>query len=226
MAGASAWPARYFVAVSQSGRSPDLVRTADAARAAGALCLAIVNAPESPLAAACELVIDIAAGPERSVAATKTVVAMLAASLALTAAWSGDGAMARAAQNLPERLARAVALDWSALVNALTDRDRVLTVGRGPGLAIASEAALKLSEVAGIAGLAYSSAELFHGPRVLAGPAMPVLGFVQDDVGRPGTVGCARANWRQAGGPVLAAGADAPGLTALPSCSPSTRMPT
>jgi glucosamine--fructose-6-phosphate aminotransferase (isomerizing) len=208
-----------FVAVSQSGRSPDLLRTAEAARDAGALCLAIVNAPDSPLAAASELVIDIDAEPERSVAATKTVIATMAASLALTSAWSGDRAMARAARNLPERLERAVALDWSVLVTALAGQDRVLAVGRGPGLAVAAEAALKLSEVAGIAGLAYSSAELSHGPRVLAGPAMPVLGFVQDDAAKAGTVGVLR-ELADLGVPVLAAGADGAGVTALPVLPP------
>ncbi len=203
-----------FVAVSQSGRSPDLVRQTEEARASGAFCLALVNAPASPLAAACDMVIDVAAGPERSVAATKTVIATLAAALALTAAWTGDGVMAAAAQALPERLARAMELDWSALARVLAGIDRALVVGRGPGLAIASEAALKLSETTGIAGLAYSSAELSHGPRVLAGPHMPVLGFVQHDAARAGTLALLRDLAGHA--PVLAAGADGEGIAALP----------
>lgn len=204
-----------FIAISQSGRSPDLIRQAEAAREAGALCLAMVNDPASPLAAACELVIDLAAGPERSVAATKTVLASLAAGLALTAAWTGDAAMASAAQRLPDRLDAAASLDWSPLAALLGRIDRLFTVGRGPGLAIASEAALKLAETAGVTGLAYSSAELSHGPRALAGAHFPALGFVQDDAARSGTLAIL-GELAALGIPVLAAGAVAPEVTALP----------
>jgi glucosamine--fructose-6-phosphate aminotransferase (isomerizing) len=208
-----------FVGISQSGESPDLLRSADRARAGGALCLAMVNAPDSPLARACDLVIDIQAGPERSVAATKTVIASLAASLALTAAWTSDAVMAQAAAALPERLAQALALDWSPLVAALSPCDRMIAVGRGPGLAIAAEAALKLSETAAIAGLAYSSAELAHGPRALAGAAMPVLGFVQRDAGQPGTLALLQA-LAASGSAVLVAGAE-PGPGTLPTLPPA-----
>jgi len=206
-----------FVAISQSGASPDLLRCAEAARAGGALCLAIVNAPASPLAALCDLVIDIDAGPERSVAATKTVLASLAAGLALAAGWTGDAGMAHAAERLGDRLGQALELDWSPLVAALAPADRMLSVGRGPGLAIAAEAALKLSEVAGLAGLAYSSAELAHGPRALAGPAMPILGFVQRDAGRAATLALLDV-LAQAGSPVRVAGGD--GAHALPTLAP------
>ncbi len=204
-----------FIAISQSGRSPDLIRQTEAAREAGALCVAMVNDPASPLAAACELVIDLAAGPERSVAATKSVLASLAAALALTAAWTGDAAMAAAAQRLPDRLDAAAGLDWSPLAALLGRVDRLFTVGRGPGLAIASEAALKLAETAAVAGLAYSSAELAHGPRALAGAHFPVLGFVQDDAARPGTLAIL-GELAALGIPVLAAGSAAPGVAALP----------
>jgi glucosamine--fructose-6-phosphate aminotransferase (isomerizing) len=208
-----------FVAISQSGRSPDLLRATEEARAAGALTLAIVNDPAAPLAAACEIALDIAAGPERSVAATKTVLASLAAGLALAAAWTGDAALAVALRRLPERLAEAAALDWSALAAELGRVDRMFTVGRGPGLAIAAEAALKLAETTGIAGLAYSSAELSHGPRALAGPGFPVLGFVQDDAGRAGTAALL-AELAAQGTPVFAAGLAGPGMCALPVVAP------
>jgi glucosamine--fructose-6-phosphate aminotransferase (isomerizing) len=208
-----------FIAISQSGSSPDLIRSAEAARAAGALTLALVNDPSAPLATACELVLGIAAGPERSVAATKTVLASLAAGLALIAAWADDTALWAALDRLPERLAAATTLDWSALTAALTGADRAFVIGRGPGLAIASEAALKLAEVAGIAGLAYSSAELSHGPRALAGPDFPALGFIQDDAARPGTEALL-AELASAGSPVLAAGAVGPGMASLPTLPP------
>jgi glucosamine--fructose-6-phosphate aminotransferase (isomerizing) len=208
-----------FVAISQSGRSPDLIASAEAARAAGALTLALVNDEASPLAAACEAALGVKAGPERSVAATKSVLATLAGTLALTAAWTGDATLAAAIARLPERLAGALPLDWSALGDRLARSDRMFTVGRGPGLAVASEAALKLAETDGIAGLAYSSAELPHGPRTLAGPDFPVLGFVQDDAGRDGTT-TLLSDLAARGTPVLAAGANGPGVGELPTVPP------
>jgi len=205
-----------FVAISQSGRSPDLIRQTEDARASGALTLAIVNDSASPLAAACEVVLDIKAGPERSVAATKTVLASLAAALALVAAWTGDTALAAALARLPERLAAAVALDWSPLAAELARVDRMFTVGRGPGLAIAAEAALKLAETTGVAGLAYSSAELSHGPRALAGADFPLLAFAQADAGRAGTAALL-GDLAALGAPVFAAGLAGAGIHALPT---------
>jgi glucosamine--fructose-6-phosphate aminotransferase (isomerizing) len=208
-----------FIAISQSGHSPDLIASAEAARAAGALTLGIVNDPASPLAHACELVLDIAAGPERSVAATKTVLASLTAGLALLAAWTDDAALRAALGRLPARLEAASALDWSVLTAEIARVDRMFTIGRGPGLAIASEAALKLAETTGVAGLAYSAAELSHGPRALAGPAFPVLGFVQDDAGRAGTAALLD-DLAGRGTPVFAAGLSGRGIVALPTVPP------
>jgi glucosamine--fructose-6-phosphate aminotransferase (isomerizing) len=208
-----------FVAISQSGRSPDLIRQTQDARAGGALTLAIVNDIASPLAQACELAIDIAAGPERSVAATKTVLASLAAGLALVSAWTGDARLAAAMARLPERLAAAGALDWSPLTDELVRVENMFTVGRGPGLAIAAEAALKLAETTGVAGLAYSSAELSHGPRALAGPDFPLLGFAQDDAGRAGTASLL-GELAAGGAPVFAAGLAGAGIRTLPTLPP------
>ena len=205
-----------FVSISQSGRSPDLIVTTEQARAAGALTLALVNEPESPLATACELVLRIAAGTERSVAATKTVLASLAAALALTAAWARDTDLAGALTRLPARLEAACTLDWSSLTYQIGRVQRMFAVGRGPGLAIASEAALKLAETTGVAGLAYSAAELPHGPRALAGPDFPVLAFVQNDAGRTGTAALL-ADLASRGTPVLATGVEGPGIITLPT---------
>jgi glucosamine--fructose-6-phosphate aminotransferase (isomerizing) len=212
-----------FVTISQSGRSPDLVRQAESARESGALCLALVNDVASPVARACDVVLDIAAGPERSVAATKSVVASLAAALALTAAWTGDTALAAALAATPERTRESLALDWSALEAMLRPVDRALVVGRGPGFPVAAEAALKLCETTGIAAFGFSAAELAHGPRVLAGPAMPVLGFAQDDAARGGTMALL-ADLAATGVPVLAAGgAGHPGgrFAPLPTLAPT-----
>ncbi len=208
-----------FVTISQSGRSPDLIVATEEARAAGALTLAVVNAPASPLAAACELVLDIAAGPERSVAATKTVLASLAAGLALTSTWTGNARLEAALQRLPDRLAAACTLDWSPLTAEIRRVDKMFTVGRGPGLAIASEAALKLAETTGVAGLAYSSAELPHGPRTLAGPDFPVLGFIQEDAGKDGSTALL-ADLASRGTPVFAAGLAGAGIVSLPTVAP------
>ncbi|HEX4261741.1 MAG TPA: SIS domain-containing protein [Acetobacteraceae bacterium] len=208
-----------LVALSQSGRSPDLVAQTEAARAEGALTVALVNDPASPLARASDLVLDLRAGPERSVAATKSVLAELAAGAALIAHWAEDAALLAALARWPERLAAAATLDWSALAAVLAAHDHAFTVGRGVGMGIAGEAALKLAEVAGIAALAHSSAELAHGPRALAGPDFPALGFVQDDAARAGTEAML-ADLAAAGAPVLAAGAAPVGATALPVLPP------
>lgn len=205
-----------YIAISQSGRSPDILRQTEAARAAGAFCLALVNDAASPLAAASDVVIDIAAGPERSVAATKTVVASVVAGLALIAAWRADASLAAALERLPGRLAQALALEWSPLTARLAATDRLFVAGRGAALGVAKEAALKLAETCGITALAFSAAELSHGPMVLAGPDFPVLGFVQDDAGRATTEALLR-QLHGAGVPVLVAGTDRAGGTILPT---------
>lgn len=200
-----------FIAISQSGRSPDLIATAAQARAGGALTLAIVNDATSPLAAACECVLDIQAGPERSVAATKTVIATLATGLALVRAWAGRPV---GLDGLPARLAAAP--DWPALTAALTDSASIFIIGRGPGLGIAKEVALKLAETCGVAAIAHSAAELAHGPMALAGPGFPVLALMQDDATRPHTEALLPSLIARAT-PVFAAGSPCPGATTLPT---------
>jgi len=150
------------------------------AREAGAFCLAMVNDTGSPVAAECAAVIDIRAGRERSVAATKSVLATMAAGLALVDAWKRqtDPAVAR----LPARLRQAASLDWSALTRAAgpTSPASSRSAG-GPRWAWRRRPALKLAETCGIAGLAFSAAEIAHGPMALAGPQFPVLAFLQND---------------------------------------------
>ncbi|HJU19711.1 MAG TPA: SIS domain-containing protein [Stellaceae bacterium] len=172
---------RLFLAVSQSGGSDDLVESAAQARASGALTIALVNATESPLAAACEIVLPIAAGPEQSVAATKTFVATLAAVLRWTALWSADTAMQGALDRLPERLAAAAGLDWGAACAVLAGATSLAAIGRGPTLAIAREAALKLKEICRLPAEAFSGAEFLHGPVALVDPGYPILVFLPTD---------------------------------------------
>src|ERR1700741_2852695 len=104
---------QLFLSISQSGRSDDLVEMTEMARRAGALTVSLVNDPTSPLAYASELVLPLCAGPELSVAATKSFVASLAALLRIVAAWTDAPLLQEACARLPDRLAAAGALDWS-----------------------------------------------------------------------------------------------------------------
>ena len=169
------------LAISQSGRSPDLLTAADQARSSGALLVAMVNDEGSPLAVLADVVIALSAGPERSVAASKSFIASLAAILDLLAAWTGDAAIDAALSSLPEKLERAWALDWTAALDVLASAENMYLVGRGHGFAIAQEAALKLKETCRLHAEAFSGAEIRHGPMALVGPGFPVLLFGQSD---------------------------------------------
>jgi glucosamine--fructose-6-phosphate aminotransferase (isomerizing) len=162
-------------AFSQSGQSPDLVEPTRALRAGGAGTVALVNDSASPLAAAAEFVLPLHAGQERSVAATKSYIAQLVAGARLVATWQQDAALAAAVAALPEALATAAALDWSAAVARLQGEAQLFVIGRGPGLAVAQEAALKFKETCGMQAEAFSGAEVQHGPMALVGPGWPVL---------------------------------------------------
>lgn len=176
-----------LVCVSQSGQSPDVVELAAAARTAGALVVGFINDLRSPLAAACEIVIPLLAGPERSVAATKSVLCAAAAWLQLAAAWSGDGALAGAVTELPAVLAEAAAHDWRPALRPLATASSLYVLGRGVGLGPAQEVALKLVETCRLHAQAYSTAEILHGPIALVGPGFPILALGQDDASGPGT---------------------------------------
>lgn len=160
---------------SQSGQSPDLVQTMAALAARGAVTAAFVNDTHSPLAKAVRHVIDLQAGAEQSVAATKSFIAQLAAGLRLYVAWANDSDLRIALPSLPDTLAVAVESDWSAAIEALRDADRLFVIGRGVSLAIASEMALKFKEVCGIQAEAFSAAEVKHGPMALIDAGYPVL---------------------------------------------------
>jgi glutamine---fructose-6-phosphate transaminase (isomerizing) len=167
---------QLFLAVSQSGRSDDLVANAAMARESGALTAALVNDTGSPLAAVCDIVLPICSGPEHGVAATKTFVASLAALSRLIANWAENRDLAAAIERLPERLARAGDLDWSAAVEPIAAAPSLIAIGRGPTLAIAREAALKLKEIANRHAEAFSGAEfLALLPTDAAGAGMRAL---------------------------------------------------
>lgn len=177
---------QLFLAISQSGMSDDIVEMARAAKVSGALTVCIVNATASPLAAECDVVLPMAAGRELSVAATKTFITSLAALLRLTARWTRDAAMERAVARLPERLTAAARLDWSGALGALAGAASLVAIGRGPTLAIAREAALKLKENCNLHAEAFSGAEFVHGPVALVERDYPILMFMPTDAAAPG----------------------------------------
>ncbi|MBB4018330.1 glucosamine--fructose-6-phosphate aminotransferase (isomerizing) [Chelatococcus caeni] len=197
--------------ISQSGQSPDIVALQAAARAAGALTVALVNVDDSPVAQAADVAIPLQAGVERSVAATKSFIAAAAAAATIVAAWAGDERLLAAIRGLPQSLAEALAADWSALEEPLSTASSCYMVGRGPALAIAQEAALKSKETAAIHAEAFSTAEIMHGPLRLVRADFPILAFLPED--RAAAAGRAALQRLQAaGGHVFpAATADAPG---------------
>lgn len=177
--------------VSQSGQSPDIVEMARAAGAGGALTVAITNHPASPLGRVSRHCLALHAGPEISVAATKTFVNSAVAGLLLIAEWAQDAALLAAIHALPAHLEQAVAQDWGALRDAIGDAESLYVLGRGPAYAMANEAALKFKEVARIHAESYSSAEVLHGPVSIVGAGFPVLALAVGDAAEAGVVAVA-----------------------------------
>jgi glucosamine--fructose-6-phosphate aminotransferase (isomerizing) len=169
-----------FVVISQSGRSPDLVTATEVARKSGALTLAIINDEHSPAATASELVLPIGAGPERAVAATKTVVLSMIAGAQVVASMADDD-LNGGLRHLPARLSSALSCDWSAWADAAAGAPASFVVGRGYGLGCVREIALKVSEILRVPALGYSAAELRHGPRASVTQATPMLVLRQND---------------------------------------------
>jgi glucosamine--fructose-6-phosphate aminotransferase (isomerizing) len=216
-----------YLVISQSGASPDLLSSARAAKQAGAHVVALVNVEDSPLAALADTVIPLRAGPERSVAATKSYLGSLSAVLHLVAHWKNDKVLLDALHALPAALHQAFELDWSPFVDALVSVQGLFVLGRGYGLAAAQESALKLKETCALHAESFSSAEVRHGPMELVGPRLPVLLYGQQDGALEGVLATAR-DFRARGTPVWLA---APGGTggagvlpivtgAHPLCSP------
>jgi glutamine---fructose-6-phosphate transaminase (isomerizing) len=195
-----------FIAISQSGRSPDLLASVAAAKAAGATILALCNSPDAPLIAAADWVVELRAGVETSVAATKSYLATLAAMMRLVAAWTQDATLAASLESLPSLMDRSWTLDWSPALPALDAAEHLYVVGRGLGLGAAQEVALKCKETCGLHAEAFSSAEVRHGPYALLGPGFPALLLAQNDATRAGIelLGCELA---RRGVPVMLAGA-------------------
>lgn len=186
--------------ISQSGQSPDIVALQQAAKAAGAVTVALVNVAESPAARNADICLALQAGAERSVAATKSFIASCAAAAAIVAQWSGDAALQAAVARLPETLAAAVHLPWPGFTAFAKDAASLFVLGRGPAYPIAQETALKLKETCAIHAEAYSVAEVMHGPWELMARDFPVLIYAPGDA--------ARANTLEAAAKMRATGAD------------------
>ncbi len=165
------------MAFSQSGQSPDLVAPMRYFTDGGATTAAFVNDARSPLAQASQWVFPLHAGAEKSVAATKSFIAQLVAGARVVAAWQDDLVLKNALSNLPSALTRASLADWSTGVEILQQADRLFVIGRGTGLAVAMEAALKFKETCAIQAEAFSGAEVKHGPMALIGEGYPLLIF-------------------------------------------------
>jgi glutamine---fructose-6-phosphate transaminase (isomerizing) len=166
------------VGISQSGESPDVVAVVAAARRQGTPTVAITNSPDSPLARAADETIDLAAGEERAVAATKTYTAELAAiALLAVALGPNDPAAEKALADVPSAMAAALEIEPAAerVAAARPAIGGAIVLGRGFEYATAREWALKLKELARLLADPYSSADFQHGPLALLEPGFPVF---------------------------------------------------
>jgi len=205
-----------FIAISQSGKSPDLLAATRNAKDSGALTVALCNTIDSPLMHLVDVAVPLHAGPERSVAATKSYITSLSCIAQLLANWVEDRRLLATLPQVPEMLARAWECDWTRAVETLRGAVNLFVVARGFGLGIAQEAALKLKETCGLHAEAFSSAEVKHGPMALVRAGFPVLMFTQRDETRVGIQELS-AEFAARGARVLIAGAEAAGAISLPA---------
>jgi glucosamine--fructose-6-phosphate aminotransferase (isomerizing) len=205
-----------FIAISQSGKSPDLLASTEAAKRGGALVIALCNVTDSPLTRLADHVMPLCAGVEMSVAATKSYIASLTAVVHLVASWTADQALLDALQQCPAQLEQAWSLDWTSAVPSLTRATNLYVVGRGFGLGIAQEVALKLKETCGLHAEAFSAAEVKHGPMALVKLGFPVLMLSQNDESRAGIETLAN-DFVLRGAEVLLAGITAERALSLPT---------
>lgn len=207
-------PDTLFLAISQSGGSPDIVTATQRASECGALTVALVNVEASPLANAADCVVALHAGAETSIAATKSFIASLGALLQLVAAWR---ASADWLHDLPPALERSWALPWDAHADETAQADNLFVIGRGLGLGVAQELALKFKETCQIHAEAFSGAEVRHGPMSLVGKDFPVIILSQPDESRAGLRDLAE-EFVGRGARVYTSGIEANGARGLPDC--------
>lgn len=165
------------VGISQSGRSPDLVQSFAFFKQKNFETLAIVNNEKSPLAEQAKHVYPLWAGEEKSVAATKSFIASLFASASLIAQYAGDSNLLQSLEDHDSTMVSSTKNKWDKIVEALKDNHKAMVVGRGLGLSIALEAALKLKETCHLQAEAFSSAEILHGPQAVIEEKYPLIIF-------------------------------------------------
>ena len=207
------------IGVSQSGATPEIVSALAYAGSRGALTAGITNDPESALARSADHALVTRAGDERSVAATKTFTAQLAAFAALAAALGARelaGGLAEVSDLMSETIAQSASLAEDAAA-MLVEHDAAVCVARGFSYAVALEAALKLKETAGVWAEGFSSADLRHGPTAAVTRATPAIvfhagGALEADVEQLEDELLAR------GAPLLSIGPGRPMPTATPAC--------
>jgi glucosamine--fructose-6-phosphate aminotransferase (isomerizing) len=178
------------IGISQSGASPDVVAVLDAARRQGVPTIAITNTPGSPLAEAAEYMVDLRAGPETAIAATKTYTTELAALALLSAELAPDDAADDAIAHLPEAIAAALELepDVRTIAGERSSMRTCVVLGRGFEYATAREWALKVKELAHVVADPYSAADFQHGPLALLERGFPVLAVAPSGVAQAGLV--------------------------------------
>ena len=169
------------IGISQSGASPDICSSLQAAKEGGAITIAIVNNTQSLLANIADFVIPLHTDKEKAVAATKTYIASLTVLIQLVATLTADTHLLNALQKLPTALEQASHCDWSHANQVLNNAVNLIVIARGMGYPIAAEAALKFKEPANIHAEAFSAAEFQHGPMALVKPDFPLLFFAQHD---------------------------------------------
>lgn len=173
------------IAISQSGRSPDILAQTKAAKDSGAFCVALVNDQSSPLAELVDFVLPIRANEEKAVAATKSYLATLSAILQMVACWKQDDKLLTALNDLPAQMQQA-AEDAPQLTQAFVEPlKHCVVLGRGFGYAISREIALKLKEVCSVHAEAFSSAEFLHGPVTLVERKLAIIDISVEDESYP-----------------------------------------
>lgn len=184
-------PNAVAMAISQSGASTDLATATRFLANGGALSVVLTNTADSPLAALGQPTLDILAGPECAVAATKSFVNSILAGMWLLAHWTEDTALADGLRAIPDSFAQALAAPTDALVEVLVRAPELTFTARGTDLGLAAEAALKVQEILGRGAVAHSGAEILHGPVSRMAEGHRVIAF-----GDPGAKGLEAATQR------------------------------
>jgi glucosamine--fructose-6-phosphate aminotransferase (isomerizing) len=217
------YPTSVMLAVSQSGESPDLLDTVRAAKRAGVQVLAFTNSGKSTLAGLGDVHVNLMAGPELSVAATKTYSAELLAlyivlSLAAGTSWKEVTARTEIAASCADEVINETS-SGERLANLVEDADRVLVIGRGYSMSTAKEGALKLMETNSIAASGWSAADATHGPLGQVIPGTPVIILTASPGGRESVHAFAEAS-EELGGRIITIGSaelDTPNRIELPN---------